>query len=366
MGLKLNQRATVFGMTFAALVLAACTAGADWSPADLGSSLALWLDAQDATTLTVDGGGAVSQWNDKSSYGNHVLQAATEKQPLLNTTGINGRQSIAFAGTGNFMMCTATAGLPTGNSDYSLVVVYRYDSSLVGTITSYAYPLSFGTAAATSMTAVDIKRNGGRFVHYNADQNMPAPQPTFLDGDAHYYVDVYDSTTLLEQLYFDGAVGPAVTQANPLTLGTNYIAINTFSNTNNNHGSLFQIGEVMIVSSKLSETDLQNLNSYLDARWSAQQLQAGDANGDGMVNLADLQILGDNWQSTTATWAEADFTGDGMVNLADLQILGDNWGIGVGSDLSFDQALSQVGAAVPEPASLSLIGLMGLMLFRRR
>ncbi len=79
----------------------------------------------------------------------------------------------------------------------------------------------------------------------------------------------------------------------------------------------------------------------------------GDANGDGMVNLADLQILGDNWQSTTASWSQADFTGDGNVNLADLQILGDNWGYGVSSDLSFDLALA--GVAIPEPATISLL-----------
>ncbi len=90
----------------------------------------------------------------------------------------------------------------------------------------------------------------------------------------------------------------------------------------------------------------------------------GDANGDGIVNLADLQILGDNWQSTTATWATADFTGDGNVNLADLQILGDNWGYGLSSDLSFGEALGQV--AIPEPATCGLLAIGGMLALRRR
>ncbi|MCC6681270.1 MAG: PEP-CTERM sorting domain-containing protein [Phycisphaeraceae bacterium] len=101
---------------------------------------------------------------------------------------------------------------------------------------------------------------------------------------------------------------------------------------------------------------------YLTAAMAAA-LHPGDANGDGLVNLSDLQILGDNWQSTTATWAEADFTGDNIVNLADLQILGDNWGFGVGPDVSFDQALA--GVAIPEPTSLLLVGLGGLLVTRR-
>ncbi len=95
----------------------------------------------------------------------------------------------------------------------------------------------------------------------------------------------------------------------------------------------------------------------------------GDANGDGIVNLADLQILGDNWQASVATWAMADFTDDGTVNLADLQIIGDNWGYGTSSDLSFDEALAQVGITIPEPTSLVLLALPmvgGLLRTRRR
>ncbi|MCC6680605.1 MAG: exo-alpha-sialidase [Phycisphaeraceae bacterium] len=96
-------------------------------------------------------------------------------------------------------------------------------------------------------------------------------------------------------------------------------------------------------------------------------LDPGDANGDGMVNLSDLQILGDNWQSTTATWAEADFTGDGVVNLADLQIIGDNWGYGSGADLTFGEALAQrPGAGVPEPVSLALLLIPGAVALLRR
>ncbi len=96
-------------------------------------------------------------------------------------------------------------------------------------------------------------------------------------------------------------------------------------------------------------------------------LHPGDANADGMVNLADLQILGDNWQSTSADWSTADFTFDGSVNLADLQILGDNWGYGTTPDLAFEQALALAGVVIPEPTgfALAMMG-CGLLLMRGR
>ncbi|MCC6682957.1 MAG: hypothetical protein IT445_18820 [Phycisphaeraceae bacterium] len=84
-------------------------------------------------------------------------------------------------------------------------------------------------------------------------------------------------------------------------------------------------------------------------------LVMGDANGDGMVNLADLQILGDHWQLTTASWTEGDFTGDGNVNLADLQIIGDNWGYGTNVDMKLEDGLAATGMTIPEPESIVLM-----------
>ncbi|MCC6682564.1 MAG: hypothetical protein IT445_16815 [Phycisphaeraceae bacterium] len=85
-------------------------------------------------------------------------------------------------------------------------------------------------------------------------------------------------------------------------------------------------------------------------------LYPGDANGDGAVNLADLQILGDNWQTAGADWITGDFNFDGLVNLADLQVLGDNWGLGANPDLTFDAAMRQAGISIPEPTTFMLCG----------
>ncbi len=239
-----------------------------WTPADLGDKLVLWLDAQDSATITASGG-KVSQWSDKSGRDNHLAQSATGRQPVVAGQGINGKQTLAFAGSGVFLMNNSPKGLPTGNSDYSMVIVYRYDDSLSGDLVGSMYPVTFGTPARSRVAALDIRAKGGsRFVHYNHDTVMPAPQPAFLDGKAHWVVDTYQAGTRKQQLYFDSAVGPAVTQESPLALGDDYIAVNAFSSTNERNGSRFQIGEVMIVAGLLSAADLENLNRYVQQKWS--------------------------------------------------------------------------------------------------
>lgn len=81
----------------------------------------------------------------------------------------------------------------------------------------------------------------------------------------------------------------------------------------------------------------------------------GDANGDGSVDLLDLDILGSNFGITEgATFAQGDFNEDGAVDLLDLDILGSNFG-------------TSAPASVPEPTTIVLaLGLMAGAVRSRR
>lgn len=86
-------------------------------------------------------------------------------------------------------------------------------------------------------------------------------------------------------------------------------------------------------------------------------LLGGDANGDSLVDVADLGILGANFNQSGMTESDGDFNGDGLVDVADLGVLGANWSAG--------HAMVTGLALVPEPATLSLV-VMGMLLTGRR
>lgn len=65
----------------------------NWTPAELGVDLRLWLDANDASTITLNGS-TVVQWNDKSIYGHHLDQATASLQPTYIAVDSHGKPAI--------------------------------------------------------------------------------------------------------------------------------------------------------------------------------------------------------------------------------------------------------------------------------
>ncbi|MEO0529438.1 MAG: PQQ-dependent sugar dehydrogenase [Planctomycetota bacterium] len=81
----------------------------------------------------------------------------------------------------------------------------------------------------------------------------------------------------------------------------------------------------------------------------------GDANRDGVVDLLDLDILGENFgriDAAVKTFDEGDFNLDQSIDLLDLDILGANFGSGT--------------SAIPEPATAMLVACGTLMVLRGR
>lgn len=93
---------------------------------------------------------------------------------------------------------------------------------------------------------------------------------------------------------------------------------------------------------------------------------AGDANLDGTVDGADLDVWKANVGSTDATFAMADLNYDGAVDGSDLDL----WKVTVGYSVALSLDGMSMGSAVPEPGTLALLlpvaAWFGYVVARRR
>jgi hypothetical protein len=107
-------------------------------PAAVMSSarLALWLDGADTTTLFQDSGGTtaatssgnpVGQWRDKSTQGDHAVQATSGARPTLST--VNGRLVPTFDGSDDYLNLTPSK-LPNAGTSSTQVVVAGLSDAL--------------------------------------------------------------------------------------------------------------------------------------------------------------------------------------------------------------------------------------------
>ena len=107
-----------------ALVFAGAMTNSDsvlWTPREI--TTALWLDAADADTITLNSGN-VSQWDDKSTNNRHAAQATSTAQPIYASSVLNGFNVVRFDGTSDWL----SGSMVTGESAYSMFAVVKVNA----------------------------------------------------------------------------------------------------------------------------------------------------------------------------------------------------------------------------------------------
>lgn len=104
--------------------------GGGFSP-NAVAGLSLWLDPDDAATLTDAGSGALSQWDDKSSNGFDFTQTVAANRPTITAAAVNGRTAISFDGV-NDRMERAASAIFGADGSATLFVVFVTDTVAAG------------------------------------------------------------------------------------------------------------------------------------------------------------------------------------------------------------------------------------------
>lgn len=188
-------------------------AGGRWSPAQLPTPPKLWLDDTSSVTNV---SGAASQWSDKSGNNFHFTQSGTSaSRPAINAGALNGRRTLTFDGTDDFLEAPSGAlGMFRNVSSGWCFVVYSATGTSVsdrpifyaaiGTSTSGRFAVEAGAPAAQNCPFVYGRR-------LDSDSFGGVGHGVALTGQWVMALGVLDFSGRTASIYVDGGAATTAT-----------------------------------------------------------------------------------------------------------------------------------------------------------
>ena len=222
---------------------------AGFLPSDL-ADLELWLDANDALTLILNGAD-VSQWLDKSINLRHATQSTAADQPFLEVAGQNGKDVIAFDGT-EFLNVPDLSSLTGG--DIFFVVKTDLDPNPNSFLTGLSH---FGSDA--SITHFPFT-NSSIFDQFGTTSRKAVGNPS----------TPLDQWNIYNAISVAGEWTARLAGSQIFTTGTNTVGFTATPFIGRDATNVFltgKIAEIILYSSKLTTVDRARVEAYLDAKW---------------------------------------------------------------------------------------------------
>lgn len=218
-----------------------------------------WYDASQSSTITVDGNGNVSQWNDISgaSTVRNASQSTSASRPAYTSAGLNGKNIVSFDGASSFLsftgasrtdetlLCVATVNITAGVNKQNPIVAdasagYGLNVSLNGTLTPTTASVFFDAAGTANLVTRSIATG------------LAAPFGPSV-------ISVARDSAGSWQVRYDGFGGTVATTSNAVTLARFGASATLRLNG--------VIAEVILYDRKLSLSQVQLVERYLAGKW---------------------------------------------------------------------------------------------------
>ena len=252
------------------------TFGSSWTPAALGSALALWLDANDASTITLNGS-TVSQWNDKSGNARNASQAIAANQPTYTPSGLNGKPVVTFDGADwlfnanpGALLRNVAGGTVAAVMNYTNFTIQRIPITAMngtglgvrlatvlqaaGTLNVVSRRIDADAATATSNTTTYT--NGTNVIQVGVARYSDGAIDQFINGTAGGTTGSFPSSGNSSDTDSATLVIGGTSTDDGLTLNANQM--------------LGFVGEAVYTNSALSTADRQRLEGYFAWKWGLQ------------------------------------------------------------------------------------------------
>lgn len=213
-----------------------------------------WYDASDEASI-VQLSGSVSQWNDKSTNGYHLVQTTGASQPAYGARFINGLKALDFDGTNDTLTFPSGAhSIATGNNTFLMVL--SVDTGIKAT-----QPLIGLVGGSDNGYTIGIDEYSGTVIDFKQGGSI-SPSQTTPAGSA-FILGFRRTGTLIEGIYNGTVVGTSNSAANQ-TLTS--LAISRNASSRQIDGL---VGEIFGCSQSLSNASINNLGNYLAGKWGA-------------------------------------------------------------------------------------------------
>jgi hypothetical protein len=205
------------------------------------SGLGLWLDAADSSTVT--GTSPITAWNDKSGAGRTVTITSG---PTYGTTSRGGNRTMSF----NNNTITTSIASAVGTGDFTLVAVWYQSAAGTNTV------LSLGTVASSSQS---LGFSGNK---YNFYQFGDVNESAYSTATPSWVVQIGTRIGSVKKVYINGNLGTTPSS-------TSYdVSVTTVTiGKGDNFAISGEIGEILIYTGTMSDTNRQLLESYLAQKW---------------------------------------------------------------------------------------------------
>jgi hypothetical protein len=228
-----------------------------WTPSEI--SVDFWVDAHDEGTIT-ESSGSVSQWDNKGSTGDDLVQSSGSNQPAMISDALGGYPVIRFNGSSDYLL-GGNVGSSIGDMTFMVLMEWNTLTSL------------------DSVLHTDSWAAGGLHVPYTGDNELRWAQFGSTDRDSN--ADISTGTPILHEVrssgsgvgssldfWADGASNIAYSDSTLSTKNlTDFTVGGWYTGSSYTRFLDADIAEMIIISSAVTTTVRQQLEGYLLHKW---------------------------------------------------------------------------------------------------
>lgn len=266
-----------------------------WTPAEITTEL--WFDASDNSSITLNGS-TVSQWNDKSGNDRHVVQNTGNNQPLVISSGLDGKNVLQFDGANDFLRHTPST--PFALNSVSIFAIFKVNGS-----TTYIRP----------PLLLDYSNTGRPVDRYNSTIHLDGgfPSSSFNLSTSLSSFFIYELTAINNA----GGIGvhQVIERSNGVQVSSKFGAA-TWSTANQtiNIGMRYdnatslngQVAEIIVVADTVSTIIRKKIEGYLAHKWGlSSELSSEHLYKSAPPVIQEAPPLWNPAEITTDLWLDA-------------------------------------------------------------